>query len=259
MKPFNFSNPIQLSNSEIQQLQTKRDYPAKSVKGKVIVVKKQKILVGQEANQRNQENAKWTLIGGTCEPTETVIEATAREFVEETIGSISVEDITKTLKKCNRIFKSVYPVESLKQKIVTYIFIVNDTDLNLHIERFHPALQILKTAFTNQPGRLNPEIREEIKKSLGHIVGTEKVSKNRLKPYMEMNAIEYLKIHDATSKMHFSLALLVNQMMDSLKPPEIKRSRTTPNSRVTPKPRQPKRSKSVNSEGGSKWTIVGRK
>lgn len=188
-----------INSSEYKIIRTKNDYPDKEYKGKVLFFYGSKFLVGDELSNRK---TPYTLLGGTCEPKETIIDCTAREVYEETIGLIpedSLRTVLSKLKKSN-ILTWKY---KMKNKIVTqYLFLVPWTSL-LKIKRsglsskFRERKQELDKIFDKQKvpaGKLSNDIKQKINKKLNLEIQSEKISKSFLKHFYEFQNIEWITL-----------------------------------------------------------------
>lgn len=191
-----------INSSEYKLIRTKSDYPDKEYKGKVIFFYGNKFLVGEELN--NMKRSPYTLLGGTCEPNETIIDCTAREVNEETIGLISEEELKSVLNKLKK-HNIVTWRYKIKNKVITqYLFFVPWTSLSrTHRKsvisiKFKERKIILDKIFDKQKvpaGKLSNDIKSKINKQLDMEIPIEKISKSFLKHFYEFQNIEWITMN----------------------------------------------------------------
>lgn len=198
-----------LGTKEYQEIHTNRmKYDSKnspvSIKGKVVPYifsegdKNLYFLLSKEL--WSSPNAKYSLIGGTCDSGETVIECAARELYEETIGLFSRKDAEKCL--------SNLPIENIVlfrtrvefKPVFIYIFflpmITTPFALNLPI-MFEERKAILDEIFKKEnSGNLSKlltlEFRKKLKSSLNLERDPEHISKSYLKHFHELRSIHWI-------------------------------------------------------------------
>lgn len=187
-----------INMSEYKNIRIKKGYTEKDHKGKILFFYGNKFLVGEE---RGNKKNPYTFLGGTCEGNETIIECTAREVYEETIGIVSKDELINILLKLNKnnIITWRYNV---KNKIITqYLFMVPWIYISKKVRKynltqlFNERMLLMDKIFNKEKvpaGKLSIDLKTKILSQLNLEIPVDRISKSFLKHFYEFQSLHWI-------------------------------------------------------------------
>lgn len=186
------------TTEELKLINTKTNFSPKEYKGKVLFFNgHNRFLVGKELNSR-KKNLKYHLLGGTCETGETIVDCTAREIYEETIGLVPIGPVKEQLVKAKKQNVLVWKQKNGDRLVTQFVFVLPWVHIkgtsNLS-EKFKQRRQVLDQVFDKNKvpaGKLNSEQKQKIHKELKLLDNPDRLSKSFLKHFHEFSSISWV-------------------------------------------------------------------